>query len=91
MQNQARNLIIVALVAALVAVTCWKQTHGQGAAVKPAATKWEYKFTTCPKLEQSPDNLNKLGVDGWELCLSQPLGSEGEFYSLILKRPITGK
>lgn len=92
MQNQTRNLVIVALVAALVVVTCWNQSTGQVAApVKPAAVKWEYKITTCPKLEQSPDGINKLGADGWELCISQPLGSEGEFYSLILKRPLAGK
>jgi hypothetical protein len=91
MQNQTRNLVIVALVAALVAVTCLNQSPGQVAAAKPAAVKWEYKFATCPKLEQSPDGLNKLGADGWELCISQSLGSEGEFYALVLKRPFAGK
>ena len=36
MQNQTRNLVIVALVAALAIVTCWKQLPGQGDPVKPA-------------------------------------------------------
>ena len=92
MQNQIRNLVIVALVAALVVITCWNQSRGQVAVpAKAGAVKWEYKIMTCPKLEQSPDSLNKHGADGWELCISQPLGSEGEFYSLILKRPLIGK
>lgn len=92
MQNQTRNLVIVALVAALVVVTCWNQSTGQVAVpAKPAAVKWEYKFATCPKLEQSPVDLNKLGADGWELCISQSLGNEGEFYALVLKRPLAGK
>ena len=42
MQNQTRNLVIVALVAALVAVTCWKQSPGQGEAPRPAAATPEY-------------------------------------------------
>ena len=36
MQIQARNLVIVTLVATLVVVTCWKQSPGQGEPAKPA-------------------------------------------------------
>jgi len=36
MQIQARNLVIVTLVATLVVVTCWKQSPGQGESAKPA-------------------------------------------------------
>ena len=36
MQNQNRNLVIVALIAAFVVVTCWKQSPGQGEPAKPA-------------------------------------------------------
>jgi hypothetical protein len=74
MQNQSRNLVIVALVAALVAVMCWKQSQGQGEAAKPAkpaVVKWEYQVEHVYAVSQrktTRDELNLLGNDGWEVC-----------------------
>src|SRR4051812_35424476 len=36
MQSQARNLVIVALIAVLAVATCWKQSPAQGKPSKPA-------------------------------------------------------
>ena len=89
MQNQTRNLVIVVLVAALVVVTCWKQSPGQGEAAKPAVVKWEYKFTTSPTLQQDPDELNKLGSEGWDLCVVYPYADN--IQTVILRRPKAAK
>ena len=45
MQNQTRNLVIVALLAALVVVACWKQSPGQGEHTKAGSAKSYYDFT----------------------------------------------
>lgn len=85
MQNQTRNLIIVALVAALVAVTCWNQSTGQVAVpAKPAAVKREYTFAVTPTLNQDPAALNKLGAEGWELCVTHE--HSGGFHTMIFRR-----
>ena len=46
MQNQARNLAIVTLIAALVVVTFWRQSSGQGETAKPAATVGRYQLSS---------------------------------------------
>lgn len=78
MQNQTRNLVIVALVAALVAVTCWKQSSGQGEPAKPAAVIWEYRIDSADATA-----LNKLASEGWEVCAAYGGGQA----SVILRRP----
>lgn len=91
MQNQTRNLIIVALVAALVVVTCWKQSPGQGSAAKPALPRWEYK-----QIAASESALNDLGAEGWEVCAAfAKVGGGGGSISTtgyaILRRPKADK
>ena len=95
MQNQTRNLVIVTLVAALVAVTCWKQSQGQGEAAKPGVVKWEYRVAHAYAVSSGKtvrDELNLLGDDGWEVCAAFAPGqivngsgtSDGR---VVLKRP----
>ena len=68
MQNQTRNLAIVALVAALVAVTCWKQSSGQGESAKPVAAKWEYTTLTLSLIDSAEKRLTALSSErGYEL------------------------
>ena len=84
MQIQTRNFIIVALVAALVAITCWNQSTGQGEAAKPAVVKWQYMLTTHATISQQPEKLDALGAEGWELCSSYPFNERTQ--TLIFKR-----
>jgi hypothetical protein len=84
MQNQTRNLVIVALVTALIAVTCWKQSPGQGEVAKPAVLKWQYTLTTDATDNRSPEKLNALGAEGWELCSSYRFDDRNQ--TLIFKR-----
>lgn len=88
MQNQTRNLAIVALVAALVVVTCWNQSTGQVAApAKPAAVKWEYKITTNGTLGDDHKEFDSLGADGWEVCAAYAIGRDNNARTVIFKRP----
>jgi hypothetical protein len=88
MPNQTRNLVIVALVAALVAVTCWKQSSGQGEPAKPAAVIWEYRIVdSSRKTAEDEELLNKLGAEGWDVCVAY----RGYTDHLILRRPKTVK
>ena len=89
MQNQTRNLVIVALVALLVVVTCWNQLPGQVAPAKPAAANWEYTLAVTPTLNQDPAALNKLGAEGWELCVTHE--HSGGFHTMIFRRPKAAK
>jgi len=85
MQNQARNLTIVALVAALVAVTCWKQSPGQGKADKPAAVEWEYLIDDAAK-----PTLEKRAESRWEVCgaySESTLDGKRVKGMIIMKRP----
>jgi hypothetical protein len=92
MQNQTRNLVIVALIAALVVVTCWNQSTGQVAVpAKPAAVKWEYKITTSAVLGDDPKELDSLGAEGWEACAAYAIGRDNNARTVILKRPKAGK
>ena len=91
MQNQTRNLVIVALVAVLVVVTCWKQAPGQGEAAKSVLPCWEYK-----QISASESALNELGAEGWEVCAAfAKVGGGGGSISTtgyaILRRPKAGK
>jgi hypothetical protein len=84
MPNQTRNLVIVALIAALVAVTCWKQSSGQGEPAKPAAVIWEYKVVDSSyKTANDQELLNKLGAEGWDVCVAYHSNTA----HLILRRP----
>ena len=51
--------------------------------------KWEYKFTTSPTLQQDPDELNKLGSEGWDLCVVYPYADN--IQTVILRRPKAAK
>lgn len=80
MQNQARNLVIVALIAALVVVACWKQSPGQGEPSKLAAVIWEYRVDRV-----DATTLNKLASEGWEVCAA--FGGNNVSGGAILRRP----
>lgn len=80
MPNQTRNLVIVALVAALVAVTCWKQSSGQGEPAKPPSVIWEYRIVNA-----DGTLLNKLAPEGWEVCAVY--GGSQSSPGVILRRP----
>lgn len=91
MQNQTRNLVIVALVAALVVVTCWNQSTGQVAPppAKPAVVKWEYKLEMYTTNSYGSRELDKLGVDGWEAFAVYPYEANNE--KVFFKRPVAAK
>jgi hypothetical protein len=96
MQNQTRNLVIVALVAALVAVTCWKQSPGQGEPAKAVGAKWEYKVAYVSLEKAHRDHINQLGEEGWEICAafshSHLVSGSGEIEGkVILKRSKAAK
>jgi hypothetical protein len=89
MQNQTRNLIIVALLALLVVVTCWNQLPGQAPAAKPAAVKWEHMVTS---LKESAElRLDEFSDKGWEVCAAYSYGSDGGNVMVIFRRPKAGK
>jgi|GEM_PF-1686644 len=91
MKNQTRNLVIVALLALLVVVVCWKQSPGQAEGAKQALTVWEYKITVVTTKNDDTSELNKLGNEGWELCSAAPWGGGGQFHTAFLKRPKAAK
>lgn len=88
MQNQTRNLVIVALIAALVAVTCWNQSTGQIVLPgKPAVARWEYKTVPAPT-----EGEVILADKNWEVCAAcshgQINGGTGTLSGrVVLKRP----
>lgn len=86
MQNQSRNLIIVALIAALVAIAGWKQTSGQGEPAKPAAM--EYLVVTA-----DTETLNTYAErQRWEVCAAFSKGNDGRIAGYaILRRPKAAK
>lgn len=90
MQNQTRNLVIVAILAALVVVTCWKQSPGQGEKAAPA---WEHKSMLYP----GDNAMDKLALDRWEICgaYAKPAGTgaAATVFSIevILRRPKAAK
>jgi hypothetical protein len=83
MQNRTRNLVIVALVALLVVVTCWTQSSGQGDPAKAPVT--EYLVVPANK-----ETLNSFAEKGWEVCAAFHKGSEANG-TAIIRRPKTAK
>ena len=91
MQNQTRNLVMIALVATLFVVTCWKHSPGQGEADKPEGVKWEYVVDLKqPKFMDHPeglrDYLNDRTKGGWVYCDCVTHGQSCQF---VFKRQVS--
>ena len=80
-----RNLLcVLAIVAAGWLV--WGSVHSSGQAyVRPERVRWEYRIEESTK---SPDLLNRLGREGWELVAALQIEHDRDqiVYQYILKR-----
>jgi hypothetical protein len=85
----SRNFAIIAVVAVLVAVTCWNQLPGQAPPAKPAMMKWEYKIIPMGSTDNSPNTLNEAGAEGWELSATYPYDDRN--IHCVFRRPKVGK
>jgi hypothetical protein len=97
MQNQTRNVVIVALTAALVSVTCWNQSTGQVATPAKAVSVQQWEYMTAPANKTGSETLTSATRGGWEVCAAYSQGTidkdgGGEIVGYaILRRPKASK
>ena len=80
-QFSIRDLLIV--VAFLALAAGWLVDHQRINHI--AVQKWEYK-TTVENMESSDSDLNRLAVQGWEVCGAA--GHEQAITTYVLRRPV---
>lgn len=89
MQNQTRNFIIVALLALLVVITCWKQSPGEGEPAKAVAVPQEYLVTRLAGHEDhTTSSMNNFAKDRWEVCSTYNYNDSAY---CVLRRPKVAK
>lgn len=86
MRQPIRNLLCVAVVIA-AGWLVWGNVHTSGQAyVRPERVRWEYRIEESTK---SPDLLNRLGREGWELVNALQIEHDRDqiIYQYLFKRP----
>ncbi|MFO0958654.1 MAG: hypothetical protein U0800_14690 [Isosphaeraceae bacterium] len=75
------------LVAALIGVAGSRAPQAASGQVANLPPQWEYHVSVQSN-PRTPQELNRLGAEGWELCtVTSPLPNEQQTYTLLFKRP----